>query len=72
MKDGVIAVSLDHPLRFFVKHFFDRSPWADLVPHSWFGLQIEAEFISSDERRLGRSEGMKSNVIEPKRLANAD
>src|ERR1700752_1702891 len=61
----MIAVSLNHPLCLFIEHSFHRSIRADLIPHPWFGVQIETETIRSFKRCFGWAPGMEPHVIQP-------
>src|SRR5437868_6719396 len=60
----MIAVCANHELRLFIQHRLHRCSRADIVPHSGFGLEINAELVRRLERGIGWTERVESNVID--------
>src|SRR5205085_6438122 len=68
---GVIAEGFNQTLGLFVEHQLHRRARTDLVPHSGFDLQVEAELVRRDVSRFGRCPGVEAYVVKPPALADA-
>src|SRR5437764_31915 len=66
----MIAIGLNHPISFFVEPLLHGRVGTDLVPHSRFRLEVEADLIGSLERRVRWAPGMKAHMVETPLLTN--